>query len=285
MQAAKAKRDIAADASKAPSGISVGLMPNSADSVTVKSGVVYVGKYPAQNYDSGADVTVPDGATNEQIRDALKSSGALGKNLKVFGLSKAAPVAVEAASSGNATGVGDAKPKGLKQIAAQRIAQRADYFTPGNVVKSYGGHDEVVSYTPPDETGSNWSVKVRAVVQKDGQWVPDPKDNRERLHSTPPGTKELDQGPVLRAKPAAVQKPELNQPPAQQTSAPDAIEKVALENAQDPVAQRAEAARADEVRKKRASRLRGYTDAKSPFLSFLGKFGVSLKQRPDLSPD
>ena len=118
----------------------------------------------------------------------------------------------------------NAKPKGLKQIAAQRIAQRADYFTPGNIVKSYGGHDEVVSYTPPNESGSGWSVKVRAVVQKDGQWVPDPKDNRERVHSSQPEAKEVAKGPVRRAEP---QKTEANQASAQQASAPYAIEKVA----------------------------------------------------------
>ena len=69
-------------------GLSIGFMPGSAEAVTVKDGVVYVGKYPAQDYDTAGDVTVPNGATDEQIVQALRDAGAIAKRQRVFGLAK-----------------------------------------------------------------------------------------------------------------------------------------------------------------------------------------------------
>lgn len=101
-----------------------------------------------------------------------------------------APEAVQAAP----------KPKSARAKIEQARQARADYFTPGNIVTSYGGHDEVLSYTPTGVEGSGWSVKVRAVVKQNGKWVPDPKDNRERSHSTQPDARKLASGPVERAQ-------------------------------------------------------------------------------------
>ncbi|MGX5661569.1 PLxRFG domain-containing protein [Diaphorobacter nitroreducens] len=90
------------------------------------------------------------------------------------------------------------KPRGiLAKKAEQEAKARAEYFTPGNIVKSYGGHDRVVAYTPPDENG-RWSVTVRAVRMQDGQFVDAPNE-RERTHATPPDARELKAGPVRRA--------------------------------------------------------------------------------------
>ncbi|QRI93318.1 hypothetical protein JQN63_11485 [Delftia lacustris] len=54
------------------------------------------------------------------------------------------------------------KPRGvLAKKAAAEEAARADYFTPGNIVKGYGdSHVRVVSYTPANVDGV-WSVTVR----------------------------------------------------------------------------------------------------------------------------
>lgn len=158
----------------------------------------------------------------------------------------------------------------LKAKIAKNQADRAAYFTPGNIVKSYSGHDEVISYTPPNDKGGDWSVKVRAVVQKNGKWVPDPSNPRERTHSTPPEKKNLNDGPVQ------VQRAQ---------AAIESVAKPTEDTSQDPAAQRAQAAKAEQTRKAKAARLREYTYAKSPFLAFLGKHGISPKQRPDLSPD
>lgn len=79
-----------AQRSHAVAPLSIGASPNSTEPITVKNGIVYIGKYPAQNFDSGEDVIVPDDATPIQIRDALKSAGAIGGHQKIFGLSHAA---------------------------------------------------------------------------------------------------------------------------------------------------------------------------------------------------
>lgn len=95
----------------------------------------------------------------------------------------------------------EAPKKGLAGVrakkAAEAEAQRAAYFTPGNVVKGYGGHDRVLEYTPVDERGT-WSVRVQAVVKQGEQWVDAPRE-RPRWHSTQPEAKELAAGPVVKA--------------------------------------------------------------------------------------
>ena len=85
----------APEARKESRGLSVGAMPNTAESVTVKDGVVHIGKYPAQNFDTGEDVTVPAGATDQQIVAALKDAGAISPKHKVFGAEKEAQPAPE----------------------------------------------------------------------------------------------------------------------------------------------------------------------------------------------
>lgn len=113
----------------------------------------------------------------------------------------AQPVTGEGAGGSQPTQVAPVKQKALplKQRMEKERTARADYFTPGNIVTSYGGHDEVLSYTPPGAKGEGWSVKVRAVVNQDGKWIADPKDNRERIHSTQPDARHLAKGPVVRA--------------------------------------------------------------------------------------
>ncbi len=118
---AKAKH---AQSSKAPEGLSVGIMPNSAEPVTVKDGSIYIGKYPAANFETGEDVKVADGATHEQIRDALKAAGALGKRDRIFGMAETAPtktlrdVMFARAESKAEASKPAAKPQGGKTLRA-----------------------------------------------------------------------------------------------------------------------------------------------------------------------
>lgn len=85
------------------------------------------------------------------------------------------------------------KPASVKDKAAAL----ADYFTPGNIVKSYGGHDEVLSYLPADENGA-WSVTVHAIGRRDGKWVRLGKPQDARIHSTLPDASALAAGPIAR---------------------------------------------------------------------------------------
>lgn len=121
-----------------------------------------------------------------------------------------------------------------KLTARAKIAQaqqaRADYFTPGNIVKGYAGYDKVLSYTPSKGDGNGWNVKVRAVVKQDGKWISDPKDNRDRNHSTQPDARELKAGPVERA--AVPKVPEEIARPGRETVTP-ADDKNIGANAQD----------------------------------------------------
>lgn len=77
-------------------------------------------------------------------------------------------------------------------------AARAAYFTPGNVVKGYGGFDEVLAYRAPDKPGSTWAVHVHHVTkgQASGQWVRIGKPQDARWHSTQPEAREMAAGPA-----------------------------------------------------------------------------------------
>lgn len=126
----------------------------------------------------------------------------------------AAPVPAPAAAPARAAAAGK------RELKADRLAREADeargaYFAPGNIVRSYGGFDRVVSYQPG--TGAApWSVTVQAVVEKDGQWLPDPKDKGDRTHSTQPDERTLKAGPRVRAEPRAAA-------PAPATAGPNTI--------------------------------------------------------------
>ncbi|MCY1166226.1 Inorganic Pyrophosphatase [compost metagenome] len=87
-EAEKKAQQAVARAKPAPGGLSVGMMPSNAEPITVKDGVVFIGKNEAINFDSGEPVTVPAGATDQQIVDALKDAGALSRRQRVFGLAK-----------------------------------------------------------------------------------------------------------------------------------------------------------------------------------------------------
>ena len=95
----------------------------------------------------------------------------------------------------------------VRKSSAARAAEaekgRADYFAPGNIVKSYGGHDRVIAYTAPDADG-RWSVKVQAVRKEGDAWVNEPNEG-ERTHSTPPDARQLKAGPVQAANSDAEQ--------------------------------------------------------------------------------
>ena len=129
------------------------------------------------------------------------------------------------------------------EAEAQAETQRADYFQPGNIVESYGGgHDRVVSYQPSAD-GKAWSAKVQSVVKRDGQWVPDPQDNRTRTRSAQPEEKALKTGPVERAAKA--------EPKSQKPAAPSALPAYGASN------KLVSTSRAEELRKELKAMLLG----------------------------
>ncbi|WPG35296.1 PLxRFG domain-containing protein [Variovorax sp. EBFNA2] len=92
-----------------------------------------------------------------------------------------------------------------KAVRAVREAEeaRATYFTPGNVVRGYGGFDRVVSYQPADGEG-RWSVTVQEVRKTGSATFEDVPDADPRTHSTQPDPRAMKTGPAGRvAVPAA----------------------------------------------------------------------------------
>ncbi|MDB5895504.1 MAG: hypothetical protein JWQ88_3035, partial [Rhodoferax sp.] len=106
----------------------------------------------------------------------------------------------------NASGQGGEDVAQIRQAATARLAKPkpadeakalADYFTPGNIVKSYSGHDEVLGYTPG--VGSQpMSVEVHAVEKKGDKWVRVGKAHDARWHRTMPDAHNLAAGPVAK---------------------------------------------------------------------------------------
>uniref|UniRef100_UPI003D0C51C7 LPD23 domain-containing protein n=1 Tax=Ramlibacter sp. TaxID=1917967 RepID=UPI003D0C51C7 len=92
-----AAADAGADPAGAPAGgqpvavtaprkaLSVGRTPQTAEPVTVRNGTVYVGKYEALDYDTSEPVRIADGASDEQVRQALKTAGVLTAKDRFFG--------------------------------------------------------------------------------------------------------------------------------------------------------------------------------------------------------
>ena len=72
-------------AEESDTGMTIGRSPNSAAKVTIKGGVIYLDGYAAADYETGDDVTVPAGATPQQIEDALRKSGNLSGKTKLYG--------------------------------------------------------------------------------------------------------------------------------------------------------------------------------------------------------
>jgi hypothetical protein len=74
-------------------GLSVGMTPNATEPVTVKDGTVHIGKIAAVNFDTGEPVKVPQGASEAQIKQALKDAGTLSKRVKFYGGQEASTTA------------------------------------------------------------------------------------------------------------------------------------------------------------------------------------------------
>jgi hypothetical protein len=90
-----------------------------------------------------------------------------------------------------------AAPKPLPAKREKQLAPIRDYFTPGNIVESYGGTDRVLSFDV--DPNGDWSVTVEPVKQENGQWVPDSRGQPVRTHQTRPDKRRLAKGPILRA--------------------------------------------------------------------------------------
>lgn len=108
---------------EAPQGLSIGMLPSSAEPITVKNGIVYVGKYEALNFDSGQPVKVPPGATDAQVVAALKDAGAIGRRQRIFGLEESAGTPLE--KENKSPFLGAEKPTALIELRKRASVLKA----------------------------------------------------------------------------------------------------------------------------------------------------------------
>lgn len=128
-----------------------------------------------------------------------------------------------------------AAPRGILAKKADAEAKaRAEYFTPGNVVRSYSGFDMVLAYHPAAGE-QRWSVDVREVTQNGAGKFEFAPGSQPRTHATEPTTQELRVGPRARMTLPEAQEhaedSEENPAAAPESSAPDAANTVANSSA------------------------------------------------------
>ena len=102
---------------------SIGPSIKDAEPVSVVNGVVHIGGLPAVDYDTEADITVPDGASKLQIISALRKGGAISSGSKVFGANDKAEDGPEEPEQ---SAVATAPKTRLKPMADPRIGKYAD---------------------------------------------------------------------------------------------------------------------------------------------------------------
>lgn len=127
--------------------LSIGMTPNSTEPVTVKDGVVHIGKNPAVNFDSGEPVKVKAGASHEDIKQALREASALSRRQRFFGGEEAAAdKPVKAARAEVAAPVRYGKDgveltKGGEPFASKKEADahRKEFIKQGRVIQVEGG--------------------------------------------------------------------------------------------------------------------------------------------------
>lgn len=105
--------------------LAVGRTPNATEPVTVRDGVVHIGRYEALNFESGEPVRVPVGATEDQVKKALRDAGVLTRKQRFFGgeADAAAPQPATSPAAGAPAAPAELQPR--KTIAAQRRDKRA----------------------------------------------------------------------------------------------------------------------------------------------------------------
>ncbi len=76
-----------ADANTAltPKPLSLGMTPANTVPVTVRDGIVHIGDEQAVNFDSGEPIRVPEGATDAQVKQAMKDAGAISRRQRFYG--------------------------------------------------------------------------------------------------------------------------------------------------------------------------------------------------------
>lgn len=62
----------------------IGTSPRDTENVTIRKGVIYIGKYPALDFETGEPIPAKRTATYEEIYKTLYTHGAVAKKMKVY---------------------------------------------------------------------------------------------------------------------------------------------------------------------------------------------------------
>lgn len=199
-------------------GLSIGKLPNSAEPITVKDGVIHLGKYPAQDFDTGEDVRVANDATPQQIKDALTKAGAIGRGNKIFGLNNtetiknepqavetkqaeaqgqeqqaavAEPVKAEQAATGEPEATaGSAQPEPVAKPKTEKERnQQADYSE-----KWFGSQDKAQAFIDKKrigdthevvKNGQKFEIKAKAAAPVEAEKPKTEKEAKAKKAATP----------------------------------------------------------------------------------------------------
>jgi hypothetical protein len=150
--AAKAQAALEGKAQEATTAkpLSVGTTPADVEPVTVKDGIVHIGKHEAIDFDSGEPVKVRAGASDEEIKQALKDAGALGKRQKFFGGNKESTPAAKTDLLGEAPNDSQQAASKLKGERAER-EQRQQAQAPDAGDFKLAGSDRAADANPDQE--------------------------------------------------------------------------------------------------------------------------------------
>ena len=163
-----------ADSQPTPTALTVGHIKTNAEPVSIKGGVVHIGDFPAVDFETGEEVKASEGATPQQLADALKQSGALGRR-KIFG---ASPLPQMAKQAGNVSqkpvkndttkepvASGDKLPQVADKIARGKPSNQQDQSVDLN-----GNSLSDVSETIPssaEEKSTGWRASPPPVMRRD----------------------------------------------------------------------------------------------------------------------
>lgn len=115
--------------------LSVGPTPASTEPVTVKNGIVHIGRSEALNFESGEPVKVPEGASDAQVKQALKDAGALGKRQRFYGGQEASTTAAPVAQKEDAASVA---PTNAPATTARPANWRGNFIAAAKVARGLG---------------------------------------------------------------------------------------------------------------------------------------------------
>ena len=165
---------------------SIGKAPNNSAPITVVDGVIQIDGYPAQNFDTGEDITVPAGYDFAAVKKALIDGGAVASSQKVFAAhtEKSAPVKDSVPVSNETILTAGGKPFGTQGTAEFGLKARKLGAT-HHVVPVEGGF-AIVPFQSAPETSTGDAQQEDGKLPRGGASIPTDASGANPLAVSPP---------------------------------------------------------------------------------------------------